>query len=122
MNGFPTITAPKLHIDLLDQIFEIEKKLNNINEPNPMVRNITRMKEIFEHMHSDGGLIYQNPLGEEYSENRLDLEASIAGESTDDLIVIEVIKPIIRWRTNNGGTVIVRKGVVTVESKNNNKQ
>jgi len=66
---------------------------------------------------ADCGLIYQNPLGEPYNETRTDLEASIAGSSADNLVITEVIKPIIRLRTNSGATTIVRKGVVVVESK-----
>jgi hypothetical protein len=112
------LTIPKAYIDLLDQVFEIEKKLENINEPNSLYRNVNRIKEIFENLMQDGGLIYQNPLGEKFNETRTDLEASIAGSSADNLVVTEVIKPIIRLRTNSGVTTIVRKGVVVVESKN----
>jgi hypothetical protein len=118
MNEFPTV--PKPFSDLIDQVFEIEKKQAAINEPNSIGRNIKRIKEILENWTPNEGLIYQNPLGENYNETRLDLEAEIAGESTDDLIVTEVIKPIIRLRTNRA-TTIARKGIVIVESKNNNK-
>ncbi|MDR1984486.1 MAG: hypothetical protein LBQ28_06665 [Prevotellaceae bacterium] len=111
------ITVPKAYIDLLDQVFEIEKKLESINEPNSIGRNVNRIKEIFENLMSDSGFIFQNPLGEKFNETRTDLEASIAGNSADNLVVTEVIKPIIRLRTNSGATTIVRKGVVVVESK-----
>jgi hypothetical protein len=114
------ITMPKAYIDLLDQVFEIEKKLESISEPNSISRNINRIKEYFENLFSDSGLIYQNPIGEKFNETRTDLEASIAGSSTDNLVVTEVIKPIIRLRTNSGVTTIVRKGVVVVESKKYN--
>jgi hypothetical protein len=111
------ITVPKAYIDLLDQVFEIEKKLESISEPNSIGRNVNRMKESFENLFADGGLIYQNPLGEKYNETRTDLDANIAGTSADNLVVKEVIKPIIRLRANSGATTIVRKGVVVVESK-----
>lgn len=111
------ITIPKIYIDLLDQIFEIEKKTDNINEPNSIIRNINRMKEIITNLTKEGGLIYHNPIGESFNETRTDLEASIAGSSIDNLEIIEVIKPIIRYRTYNGTTTIVRKGIVVVESK-----
>ena len=52
-----------------------------------------------------------------YNETRTDLEASIAGNSAENLIVTEVIKPIIRLRTSSGTTTIVRKGIVVVESR-----
>jgi hypothetical protein len=112
-----TISIPKKYIEVLDQVFEIEKKLEGIRVPNSIGRNVNRIKECFEYLMSDSGLIYQNPLGEQYNETRTDLEASIAGGSTYNLVVIEVIKPIIRLRTNSGVTTIVRKGVVVAESK-----
>ncbi|KAA6334693.1 hypothetical protein EZS27_017012 [termite gut metagenome] len=108
---------PKMYLDLLDQVFEIEKKLNSINEPNSIGRNVNRIKEIFENCDADYGLIYKNPLNEKFNETRTDLEASIAGNSADNLVVTEVVKPIIRLHTHSGATTIVRKGVVVVESK-----
>jgi len=113
-----SISVSKKYIEILDQVFEIEKKLDSINEPNSIGRNVNRLKEYFEYLMPDGGLIYQNPIGEKFNETRTDLEASIAGNSAENLVVTEVIKPIIRLRTNTGVTTIVRKGVVVVESKN----
>jgi hypothetical protein len=117
INMKDTISIPKKYIEILDQVFEIEKKLESIIEPNSIGRNINRMKECFENLTHDSGLIYQNPLGEKFNETRTDLEASIAGSSADNLVITEVIKPIIRLRTNSGVTTIIRKGVVVVESK-----
>jgi CTP:phosphocholine cytidylyltransferase-like protein len=111
------IAIDKRMVEILDQVFEIEKKLECLSEANSINRNVSRLKEMFEYLTADGGLIYQNPLGEPYNETRTDLEASIAGKNTDNLVVTEVIKPIIRWRTSSGATTIARKGVVIVESK-----
>ena len=111
------ISVPKKYIEILDQAFEIEKKLEGISEPNSINRNVNRIKEIFEYLETETGLIYQNPLGENFNETRTDLEASIAGNSAENLVIKEIIKPIIRLRTNSGATTIVRKGVVVVESK-----
>jgi hypothetical protein len=113
-----SISVSKKYIEILDQVFEIEKKLDSISETNSIGRNVNRLKEYFEYLMPDGGLIYQNPIGEKFNETRTDLEASIAGNSAENLVVTEVIKPIIRLRTNTGVTTIVRKGVVVVESKN----
>lgn len=113
----------KPYFELLDQIFEIERKLENIGESNSISRNLNKMKDIFEttllsnSSSPDIGLTYHNPIGESYNETRLDLEASIAGNSTENLVIKEVIKPIIRYK-NGGITLIARKGVVVVESKN----
>ncbi len=111
-----TISTPKKYIEILDQVFEIEKKLDAISEPNSIGRNINRIKEVFECLTEEYGLIYQNPIDESYNETRTDLEASIAGNSTENLVIVEVIKPIVRIRLNSGVTTIVRKGIVVVES------
>ena len=110
------MSIPKQYIEVLDQVFEIEKKLERINERNSIGRNVSRMKDIFEHWDTESGLVYHNPLGEKFNETRIDLDASIAGSSVENLVVTEVIKPIIRHRTFSGITTIVRKGVVVVES------
>lgn len=119
----PNFKQYKPYFELLDQLFEIERKLENIEESNSISRNLNKMKDIFEtslfssSTSSDIGLIYHNPIGESYNETRSDLEASIAGNSTENLVITEVIKPIIR-RKSGENTFIVRKGVVVVESKN----
>ncbi len=113
----------KPYFELLDQLFEIERKLENIEESNSIARNLNKMKDIFEtnlfssSTSSEIGFTYHNPIGESYNETRLDLEASIAGNSIENLIIKEVIKPIIRYKSG-GSTLIARKGVVVVESKN----
>jgi hypothetical protein len=113
----------KPYFELLDQLFEIERKLESIEESNSISRNLNKMKDIFEtnlfssSTSSEIGFTYHNPIGESYNETRLDLEASIAGNSTVNLVIKEVIKPIIRYKSG-GSTLIARKGVVVVESKN----
>lgn len=112
----------KPSFELLDQLFEIERKLENIEESNSISRNLNKMKNIFEtnlfssSTSSEMGFIYHNPIGEAYNETRLELEASITGNLTENLIIKEVIKPIIRYKSG-GSTLIARKGVVIVESK-----
>lgn len=59
-----SISVSKKYIEILDQVFEIEKKLDSISEPNSIGRNVNRLKEYFEYLMPDGGLIYQNPIGE----------------------------------------------------------
>lgn len=119
----PNFKQYKPYFELLDQLFEIERKLENIEESNSITRNLNKMKDIFEtnlfssSTSSEIGFTYHNPIGESYNETRLDLEASIAGNSTENLVIKEVIKPIIRYKSG-GSTLIARKGVVVVESKN----
>ena len=114
----------KKYYQLLDQLFEIERKLDKVKEVNSIARNVNKMKDIFENFTSNAslsgeGFTYHNPIGEKYNETRLDLEASIAGDSTENLFVVEVIKPIIRLKTGRS-TIIARKGVVVVTSNKTN--
>lgn len=118
----PNFKQYKPYFELLDQLFEIERKLENIKEENSIMRNLNKMRDIFESRLSnsssaDIGFNYHNPIGEPYNETRLDLDASIAGNSSENLFITEVIKPIIRYKSG-GSTLIARKGVVVVESKN----
>jgi len=105
------------YLTILNQVFEIEKKISKLNQTNSIVRNIERIKNCFANgsIIKNQSLVYQNPLGEKYTETRTDCEASIAGNSTNNLKIVEVLKPIIRL--NNGRhTQIVQKGIVIVES------
>ena len=112
----------KVYLDIINQIFEIEKKASLIQESNSIHRNINKLKDIFENelfteTHKEPqGLIFHNPLGEVYNETRTDCEASIAGSSTDNLMVTEVIKPIIRFK-KGGLNILIQKAVVIAKSK-----
>ncbi|SHN25499.1 hypothetical protein [Chitinophaga sp. CF418] len=118
------IKVTKAYLDILNQVFEIEKKLSVLQEPNSIQRNVNKLKEIMEQglgiQGSDDttGFVYHNPIGEDYNITRTDCEASIAGESTDNLQITEVIKPIIRLHSGGAG-FIVQKAVVVVKAKNN---
>lgn len=112
--------VPKIYLDIINQIFEMEKKVAKIQETNSIQRNINKLREIFENdLASQGwepmGLIYHNPIGEDYNETRTDCEASIAGTKTDNLRITDVIKPIIRIK-QGGMNLIVQKAIVIVES------
>jgi hypothetical protein len=93
------------HLRIINQVFDIERKSA---QNAAILRHIERIRSTFEEM---GYQIY-NPSGEPYNETRTDCEASIAGSKVDNLVVAEVIKPIVRRQG-----VIIQKGVVIVESK-----
>lgn len=108
------IEVPSKFLHVLNQIFEIEQKLGKIQEPNSIQRNIDKLKENCQSLFN---LSFENPLGEKYNETRTDCEANIAGESTDNLVVVEVIKPIIRYKDDDGISLIVQKAVVIVSGE-----
>ena len=112
----------QVYLDLVNQIFEIEKKANNIKEENSIQRNINRINSLLENgFFKDDGLSYHNPLGEDYTDTRTDCEATIAGTEVENLEIIEVIRPIIFYAYKEEEKiikVIVQPAVVIVQSKN----
>jgi hypothetical protein len=113
----PNDLVPKWVIGLLNNLFEMEKKLEISSEHSNLKRNVDRMKELF----ADQNIFFENPMGERFSETRTDLEATITGTGTDDLRVIDVIKPIIRVG-NQSLSRVVQRGIVVVESIQNKSE
>jgi hypothetical protein len=93
------------HLRIINQVFDIERKST---QNAPVLRHIERIRTVFEEM----GYQIHNPSGEPYTETRTDCEASIAGTKIENLVVAEVIKPIVRRQG-----MIIQKGVVIVEGK-----
>lgn len=105
------IEIPKFASNTLNHLYEIERKLNLHGDPASIQRNVDRIKASFK----DEKLFYEDPMGQSFNETRTDLEASISGESTENLVVVEVIKPIIRAGEQSYSRV-VQKGIVVVKS------
>jgi hypothetical protein len=103
----------QLHIRIINQLFELEKKLAGKEELSSLYRHVDRIKNTFGEM----GLQVVNPEGETYSETRTDCTASISGASINNLVIVNVIKPII-YGEQQGARQLLQKGVVVVESKN----
>lgn len=104
--------VPKDTLAIINNVFEIEKKLQLHGDAGNAMRNVTKIKEVLESLR----LSYEDPHGQAFTETRTDLEASIAGQSTENLVVVEVIKPIIRLGTNEN-SIVIQKGIVVVEGK-----
>lgn len=129
------VTAiPKSVLTVLNQLYQIEQKLTKLPEASDLRRNIDRMKGAFAEeglpIHDAGGrpccvgLTYDDPMGQPFKETRTDLDATIAGTGTDNLEVVEVIKPIIRVTVKGGEdgfSRIVQKGIVIVKSREERK-
>jgi hypothetical protein len=117
------IQIPKCILVVLNQLYELEQKLKRQDDPGSLSRNIGKMKDAFAEEGLPGGdhvrirLVYEDPMGQPFKETRTDLDATIAGSVTEDLVVVEVIKPIIRAIVRDGVSQIVQKGVVIVESR-----
>lgn len=108
----PTELVPKWALGVMNNLCDIEKKITINGDSANIKRNIERIKDIFE----NEKIFFENPLGEKFSETRTDLEATITGAGTENLHVVEVIKPIVRVGDKNFSRV-VQKGIVVVQSK-----
>jgi hypothetical protein len=121
-NNSQEMKIPKLYTSLINQIFEIERKLQGTEDYQKVARNIERMKDVLcseiSSQNDNFEIFYENPMGQTYDETRNDLDAHIVGEATENLVVVDVIKPIIRVGNRQKGlTKVVQRAVVTVESK-----
>lgn len=108
--------VPKTLLTAINQLYEIEQKLSKLHDAGTIQRNVNKMKDAFEEF----GLAYEDPMGQPFKETRTDLDARISGSGTEDLVVVEVIKPIIRYVSNDAHgkfSVVVQKGIVVVESR-----
>ena len=112
MSIAPQPEVPKWAYALLNNLYELEKKLKIHGDIGNASRNITKMKDTLEEL----GFFYEDPMGQSFKETRTDLEATIAGSGTEDLHVVEVIKPIIRFGKRDLSRV-TQKGIVIIESK-----
>jgi hypothetical protein len=119
------VKVPQPYLDLINQVFEIEKKTSQLKEENSLQRNINKLKDLIENeLFKSGegtGLTYHNPLGEKYSQSRTDCEGNIAGTHTDNLEIVEVIKPIIFYNyidNNKAIKTIAQKAVIVAEARN----
>lgn len=97
---------------VLNQLCELEAGLDRAGDPERPKRCVQRMKDAFEELQ----LFYERPEGERFNETRTDVEAHIAGESTEDLRIVEVLKPVIRFGSQ-ASSQIVQKGIVVVKSE-----
>jgi len=128
------LQIPKSILTALNQLYELEQKIKKHGDPNSFLRNVNKMKDAFAEeglqMGDVGGgqqpigLVCEDPMGQPFKETRTDLDATISGAGTDNLVVVEVIKPIIRavFRDSAGEFArVVQKGVVIVESQKENQ-
>jgi len=107
----PGSELPKWVQQLLNNLYEIENKLGRGGDPGNAMRNVVKMKEAL----ATEGVFYEDPFGQSFDETRTDLEVTISGSGTENLRVVEVIKPIIRIGESSYSRV-AQKGIVVVQS------
>ena len=98
------------NILLINQIIEIKQKIADEKLDKKFERNFNRIFALLE----EAGFICQYPIGEKYNETRADCEATIIGQESANMVITQIIKPIVYKKTADGCT-LVQKGIVIVE-------
>jgi hypothetical protein len=116
----PPGMIPGWVLKIMNNLYEIDRKLALHGDAGNTVRNVEKIKDAIGDFLGDNEfeIFYEDPMGQMFKETRTDLDATITGNSSEDLYVVEVIKPIIRIRSPLVSQVI-QKGTVVVASKNN---
>ena len=96
-------------INIINQVFEIEKKLAANGTP-AIQRNVDRIKAELGEM----GYDYHNPIHEKWDETRTDCEANVTGILKNKMTIAEVIKPVVHHK-DDSGKKIIQKAIVVVE-------
>ena len=97
-------------IQILNQLYEIQHKIESNQEPASFERNFTRLYSLLK----EDGFFMHNPTNEIYLESRTDCEASIVGQPSSKMKITKTIKPII-YQTIDDKVQMVQKAVVLVE-------
>lgn len=92
-------------INIINQVFEIEKKAIG----QTIQRHVDRIKTELEEM----GYTFHNPEGERWDETRTDCEASITGTLKSKMVITNVVKPVVH-QTTDGTKKIIQKAIVVV--------
>ncbi|MDR2915196.1 MAG: hypothetical protein LBV74_10255 [Tannerella sp.] len=100
------------YIQLINQLAEIENKINRDQLMPKYERNFNRIHVLLE----EEGYIFRYPVGETYRESNADCEANIVGEEGRHMIITQVIKPII-YKKDADKVSLVQKGIVIVEKQ-----
>lgn len=95
--------------EIINQIFDIEKKITNSEMERSLSRNIRRIKSSLENL----GIQYHNPIGEKYNDTRTDCEAMINTDNLQDMKISEVVKPIIYYQ-EDGQIHLLQRAVVII--------
>lgn len=98
-------------VQIINQVFEIQHKLKELDKADSFERNFNRLAHIFK----ESGLIMHDPTGENYVESRTDCEASITGDVRKPMKIAKTLKPII-YQSEGSQLQLLQKAVVLVSN------
>ena len=97
-------------IQFINQLADIRQKIAAENLEKKFERSFNRIFSVLE----EEGFICQYPIGEKYSETRTDCEASIVGKESGNMVITQVLKPVI-YKRSDDDVALLQKGVVMAE-------
>lgn len=100
------------HLRLINHLFELEKRLAGKTELDAANRIVGRMKGVLDEL----GYLVHNPLGEKYDITRSDCQASVVGDKLTDLVIVDVVKPLVHLREDQDRRRLIQQGVVIVSA------
>lgn len=95
-------------IQLINQVHQLQRKLNRVDETGTTSRQIERIMDIF----AESGYLVDNPLGQHYDGTRTDLAVTFGSRTTGTMIT-DVLKPVI-YRQEEGESKLLQIGVVLI--------
>jgi hypothetical protein len=101
-------------LGIINQVFEIEKKLIDSGNQDKFKRNISR---IYFELEEGFNFVIKNPTGENYNDGRLDCDANVVGDLSSQMKISETLKPVVYQKDEEGNFKIVQKAVVIVAAK-----
>jgi hypothetical protein len=108
--------VPKSALKCMNQLYFLKTKAKKNNFYHLVEREVENMESNF----AEHGFVIHDPIGEKCPETRTDVEVNIAGSNTEDLVIVEVIKPIIRHSASDNElsrSTVIQKGTVVAENQ-----
>ena len=119
MVNHASFSFPSGLLKIMNNLYEIDRKLSLHGDPGNAMRNIEKIRDaIPDAFNLEFDIFYEDPMGQSFKETRTDLDATITGGSSENLYVIEVIKPIVRFGKDRTNSRVIQKGTVIVQAKN----
>ncbi len=97
---------------IINQVYSINSSIKLKLDSDSLTRKFQRIYRELENM----GYTMHDPLGENYDVERVDCEATISGNSSKNLKIVEVIKPII-YLTLSERREILQRGIVIIQGR-----
>lgn len=98
--------------NIINQLYTLEVKTRQLTEKDFYQRRFDRIRELLDELN----IHVHDPIGESYEYSRTDCEGIIEGETHQPLVIVEVVKPIIYYKSSDGNRIL-QQGIVIIKGK-----